>query len=477
MTHRIGGVDQEGARQIGLVVELDPPLDRFTQPGFGHHRQGDTEVSGGLLLRVPGPGPTRTPVREVLALGQCADDHLGEGHAGERGQRRAHLIAVLHGLVHARGLVMDLGGVHPAADAVESAGERLDHGLDAARHHDVAVARAMPARIDDRRARSTELMGDAFDDLGVDAGDVGGPFGGVGFEFLELSLEHRHHRPSVEAVILGRLERRGEGIAVDIDGIVVAEGGDRAHLVTALDPHPGPPLLVGQQSQLAGLVAIGEERHVAVLAQERGIVQSLVHQDAHHGQQERQVGAGPDLDPFIRLGRRLRAARIERDDLRALLAPLGETHHATGRDRADGGIVAHEEDVLGIVEVRQHLVVDVEVAGDEIRAQMAGRDAVLHRRSNDVGHLVGHGEGHRPAHVEHARGPAADHGPLPGLDRGGLGLLGDVVVSLFPARGAEGVFAALGTLDADQRRLEPVGVVSLAQPRLAAGADLAAIER
>src|SRR5690606_2290775 len=64
----------------------------------------------------------------------------------------------------------------------------------------------------------------------------------------------------------------------------------------------------------------------------------------------------------------------------------------------------------------------------------------------------------------------------PGLDLRRRALLGDVFPGLFPGGGAEGVLAALAAFDADQRRLDAIGVVGLAQARLAAGADLAAVE-
>ena len=477
VTHRVGGVDEEGAGQVGLVLEFDAPFDRFLEPGLGHHRQRHVEAAGGFFLRVPGPGPAGVAVGEILALGERADDHLREGHAGERRQRRAHLVAVLHGLIHMRGLVVDLGRVHPAAGAVEPAGERLDHRLDAAQHHDIAVAGTVPARIDDRRAGGAELVGDARNVRRGDAGDVRRPLRRVGRQLLELGLEHRHDRAPIQTEGLGTQQRRGEGLAFQIQRIVVAEGLERADLAGAFHQNLRMPLGVRQQPQLARVVAVSQEGHVAVLAQEARVVEPVLHEDAHHGEQEGQIRPRLDLKPLVRLGGGLGAPRIQADDLRALLAPLGKAHHAAGRDRADRGVVADEENVFGVVEVRQHLVMDVEVAGDHVGAEMASRHAMLHGRGDDVRHLVGHGKGHRPVHVEDAGGPAADHGPFPGLDLGRLALFGDVRVCLLPARGAEGILAALAALDPDQRGFQPVGVIGLAQPGLAARADLAAIQR
>ena len=209
---------------------------------------------------------------------------------------------------------------------------------------------------------------------------------------------------------------------------------------------------------------------------ELGIVKLLLHQDAHQRQHEGQIGTGADLNPLVRLGGGLRAAGVQGHDLGAILAALGEAHHAAGGHGTDRGVVPHQQDVLGMVEVRQHLVMDVEVARDQIRAQVTRGDAVLHGRGHDVGHLVGHGEGHRPVHVEDAGGPATHHGPLPGFDLGGGLLFGDVVPGLFPTGLAELVLPALATLDPDEGGLDAVGIVGLAQSRLATGADLAPIE-
>ena len=119
---------------------------------------------------------------------------------------------------------------------------------------------------------------------------------------------------------------------------------------------------------------------------------------------------------------------------------------------------------------------DVEVARDQVRAQVAGGDAVLHGRGDDIRHLVGHGEGHRPVHVEDAGGPAPHHGPLPGLDVGRRLLFGDVVPGLLPGRLAEPVLATPAALDPDEGGLDAVAVIGLAQPGLTAGADLAPIQ-
>ena len=214
-----------------------------------------------------------------------------------------------------------------------------------------------------------------------------------------------------------------------------------------------------------------------MLAQEVGVVELLVQHGLEHRQAEIEVGARPGGDPFVGLGRRLGLARIQRHHLGTVLAAGGETHHATGGYRADGGVIGHKQDVLGVVEIGQHLVVDIEVAGHRIGAQVAGGDAVLHRRGDDIRDAVGERERHRPIHIEHAGGPAAHHGPFPGLDIGLLVPLGDVGIGLFPTGGAELGLAALAALDPDQRRLEAIGVIGLAQTGLAAGANLAAIER
>jgi hypothetical protein len=210
--------------------------------------------------------------------------------------------------------------------------------------------------------------------------------------------------------------------------------------------------------------------------EEGRVVVALRHHDAHHGEQEGEVGAGTDGDPLIRFGCRFRAARIEGNHFGTVFPALGEAHHAAGGDGADGGVVGDEEDVTGVVEIGQDLVMDIEIAGDGICTQVAGGDAVLHGRGDDVGYAVGHGEGHRPVHVEDAGGPAAHHGPLPGFDLRVCLLLRDVVPGLFPAGAAEGVFAPLAALDADQRCLDAVGVIDLPQARLAAGAEFAAIQ-
>ena len=113
------------------------------------------------------------------------------------------------------------------------------------------------------------------------------------------------------------------------------------------------PLGIRDHLPLALIVLGDQEGHVGVALEELGVVELFLHHDLHQRQHEGQVGARADLDPLVRLGGGLRAARVERDHLGAVLAALGEAHHAAGRHRTDGGVVGDEQDVLGVVEVRQ----------------------------------------------------------------------------------------------------------------------------
>ena len=242
---------------------------------------------------------------EVLPLGDGANHHLGEGHAGQIGQGRAHLVALLHGLVHLMSLVVQFPGVHPAAHGIEAPGQGLDHGLHPPQHHDVAEAGPMPAGIDDGRAGGAELAGDAGDGRGRDAGDLRRPVGGIGFQLVELGLEDGLGRSPRHLEVGRHPQAGGEGVAIHVLVIEVAELVEGPQPSRVLFHHQGPALVIRDLTPLALVVAGEQEGQIGVAAQEIGVVEPLLHQGAHQRQHEGQVGARADLQPLVGLGRGL----------------------------------------------------------------------------------------------------------------------------------------------------------------------------
>ena len=230
VTHRVGGVDEQRAGAIGFAAEHQLAVHRFLQTGVGHDRQGDVRLAGGLLLSRPRPGPAGMAVREILAVGECANDHFGERHAGKHGQRRRNLAAASMDFVHARRFVMKLAAHDPAARLVKAAGQGLQHGLHASKHQDAVVACAMPAGIDDRRAGGPEFVGDSSNCRGVDPGRARRPFGREVADLQHLGLHHGDGWLAIDLQAFRGDERGLHGLAVRVVKIVVAEGDEGADL-------------------------------------------------------------------------------------------------------------------------------------------------------------------------------------------------------------------------------------------------------
>ncbi len=281
----IGRVDEKGPGLIKLAVESKLALHRLHKSGIGHHRQGDVETAGLLFLLAEGPGPAGPTVLEELAalVGDHVDDQLGKAHPGHVRQGRPHRVALGHGLIHMVRLMVQLAGVDPAAHGVDTAGERLHHGLHPTQHQHIAEAGAVPARVHDGRSGGAELAGDAGDIRGRDAGNLRRPLGGILGELLELGLEHRLDRLAVDLDGPRQLEGGKEGFTFAILEIIVAELLQHADGGGAFFHHLGTAFLVRDQMQLALVVRVGEERHVRVPFKEQIVVEILHHHSPHQG--------------------------------------------------------------------------------------------------------------------------------------------------------------------------------------------------
>ena len=66
MAHRIGGIDDDGAAEVGLAVVRQLAFHRLLVARIGHCRQGHVGATCRLFLGAEGPGPTRSAVGEIV---------------------------------------------------------------------------------------------------------------------------------------------------------------------------------------------------------------------------------------------------------------------------------------------------------------------------------------------------------------------------------------------------------------------------
>ena len=210
---------------------------------------------------------------------------------------------------------------------------------------------------------------------------------------------------------------------------------------------------------------------VAVLLDERTVVAVFGDEHVAPGEHQREIGAGPDRQPVLRLARRDREARIDDDDGDASLDRLREllhlrVVHVLAQVLADQGEAVRVRDVDGLGRAE---------AGAECQreADIAWPAALRERRAGEIDRPPGLervlDEELANAVVEHRDGLGA----VLRLDL--VHPLGDVGERLVP--GDRGPFLLAARAAADQRLLQAVGVVVRADGTGAARAQPAAALR
>ena len=273
--------------------------------------------------------------------------------------------------------------------------------------------------------------------------------------------------------------RRLEGVVAELVGAVAPD--DAARLRGGVDPrrprdlfgvapgdlgHPVERILLQPLAQLV--------EAVAVLFDELPVVEPLVDHYPHPAERHRGVGAGPERQPDVAAARRCRFARVDHDVDVLLLERVGHRLVADQPVVVAGAFLrAPFDDASGVgVEIRHRDGVP------RFAGVLAGGRHLADRDPGPVAEIADGDDVGRAEQVGETRDDVGvvDTGAAPESHRLGavallrlLHLLGDQGERLVPARLAPLSGAAFA--GADQRAVEPVGVVELldrGRPRLRA---------
>ena len=380
--------------------------------------------------------------RPAAGNADVAGHHRQRGHGAER---RVGMVHALHPLAHAdaRGLRFD---VLP--------GQALDHARIDAADFAGALERVRGARVDEvveGRAACHAVHRERAGQRGLDASALdGGRIGSRNRRARQLVPDHER------AGVRARFSLRGRGGA---DGTFVGLRGPRRR---------GHHRAVHHAQVRAVVLAdeVGGDRflHKLVLG-----VQVVADDPIHHAQRQRRIGLRLDRDPLVGHGRRGALARVDDDDLRAVLA-RGHVIAQLGRVRVRHVASPHDEQ-LG-----------VQVVARVVRAAMRaehhghahGRAMVAHD-SFDVpggGPYGGGVAGRRlPRQLAQVARERVERSGLRVFGQHGVELLGDRVDGLVPGDALELARATLaraphGVHDARVFVLQALDVAHGAQARV-----------
>ena len=347
LTRRVGEPQPPADGGHGLVLREDAFPGRNHGLPQPHHGPGDPVGVEIVALEVVRAGDDVVSHERRLAEVRIDDHHRLEALNGSchlLGPRNRHHGVLEHDEQHLGGVVLALGEV---GEQLCVHARVMPHGVQRLVVEALALDGHLGARV---RVHlhvlvAALLRGDhpsravVAPDEGVEHGDGPAPLNAVGV-----------------------LARAAPG--VDQGGL----GGRQLHGDLLDDPGRDAGDLLRPRGGLA-LDVLGVLLEADRPVGDEGLVpEPLPDNDVSDGERERPVGPGPNRDPHVSLGRRVRQVRVDHDHARAVLETLVDDSREVNPLQGRGRVPAEDEEVLRLREVRQR----TPVAHDRAEGGLAG---------------------------------------------------------------------------------------------------------